>query len=180
MKAMLLKKLRTVVTLFLVVTLLGSGGALLAHRALGAQKKSPPRDSKPSAKARDKADKKDKKAKSDKDLLQGTWIEQAGRKNKDGEEIPEEDRWTLVFEGDKVTWTIKGKKHEGTFTLDPDRKPKEIDLTLAKPRTLILNGIYEFKDGTLKTLWRENGRGSLPDKFDPKEGVLVVLKKKKK
>src|SRR5262249_12372329 len=76
-QAMLLKKLWTVVTLFLVVTLLGGGGALLAHRALGAA-------------PADKADKKDRKAKSDKDLLQGTWIEAAGRKNKDGEEVPEE------------------------------------------------------------------------------------------
>src|SRR5262249_33217067 len=62
MKAMLLKKLTTVVTLVLVVTLLGSGGAQLAHRSLGAEQKGPPPEGQLSATAPDKADKKERLA----------------------------------------------------------------------------------------------------------------------
>jgi RNA polymerase sigma factor (sigma-70 family) len=118
----------------------------------------------------------EKKDKSDKELLEGTWIEESRGAN--GEKTPENDRWKLVFDGDKATWFVKGKTREGIFTIDPDQKPKEIDLTLANP-TLVLNGIYELKGDVLKTLWRENDRGGLPKTFDPKEGVLIVLKKKK-
>jgi uncharacterized protein (TIGR03067 family) len=108
-------------------------------------------------------------------LLQGTWVEES-RGAGDGKKVAENDRWKLVFEGDKATWVDRGKDREGTFALDPDRKPKEIDLTLG---SLVLNGIYELKGDTLKTLWRENDRGGLPKTFDPKEGLLIVLKKKK-
>jgi hypothetical protein len=46
--------------------------------------------------------------------------------------------------------------------------------------TLVLTGIYELKDDTLKTLWREADRGGLPKTFDAKKGVLIVFKKQKK
>jgi RNA polymerase sigma factor (sigma-70 family) len=118
----------------------------------------------------------EKKKKSDKELLQGTWVEES--RGADGKKVAEGDRWKLVFDEDKVTWKDKNKDREGTFTIDPDQKPKEIDLTFADP-TLTLNGIYELKDDTLKALWRENDRGGLPKTLDPKEGFFIVLKKKK-
>jgi uncharacterized protein (TIGR03067 family) len=165
---MLVTKLRTIATLLLVATLLGGGGSLLAHWSPAGEPKEPPRDGRPAAPG-------DEKAKTDKELLQATWVEES---RGDGEKVPEGDRWKLVFEGDKATWRSKGKEHQGTFTLDPTRTPKEIDLNLADP-TLTLNGIYELKGDTLKTLWRENDREGLPKTFDPKEGVLIVLKKMK-
>jgi RNA polymerase sigma factor (sigma-70 family) len=175
LKAMLLMKLKTAGTVLLLVTLLGSGGILLTHRTLGADPQAPPSDGPLAAAPQDK-EKKDKKEKSDKELLQGTWVEES--RGADGKKVAESDRWKLVFDEDKVTWTDRGKDREGTFTVDPDRKPKEIDLTLANP-SLVLNGIYELKNDTLKTLWRENDRGGLPNTLDPKQGVLIVLKKKK-
>src|SRR5262249_24282336 len=136
-----------------------------------------PGDGQPDAAADEKA-RRDDKAKSDKDLLQGTWVEES-RGAGDGEKVAEEKRWKLVFDGDKVTWADNGKEREGTFTLDPDRKPKEIELTMAS-LSLVLTGIYELKDETLKTLSREIDRGGLPTTFDAKKGALIVLKKQKK
>src|SRR5262249_47959882 len=75
-----------------------------------------------------------KKEKSDKELLQGTWVEES--RGADAEKVAEGDRWKLVFDEDKVTWTVKGKDREGIFTVDAEQKPKEINLTLADP-TLI-------------------------------------------
>jgi RNA polymerase sigma-70 factor (ECF subfamily) len=175
-KAMRLTRLlRTLAAVFLGATLLGGSGLLLARHAPEPRQAGAPGES---AAAADEQAKKDDKAKSDKDLLQGTWVEES-RGAGDGEKVAEEQRWKLVFDGDKVTWVDRGKEREGTYTLDPERKPKEIDLTLASP-SLVLTGIYELKDDTLKTLWRENDRGGLPKTFDPKEGVLIVLKKQKK
>jgi uncharacterized protein (TIGR03067 family) len=117
-----------------------------------------------------------KKEKADKELLQGTWVEET--RGADAEKVAEDDRWKLVFDENTVTWTDRGKDRQGIFTVDSERKPKEIDLTLANP-TLVLTGIYELKGDTLKTLWRENDRGGLPKTFDAKEGFLIVLRKKK-
>jgi uncharacterized protein (TIGR03067 family) len=116
---------------------------------------------------------KEEKPKSDKEALQGTWVEVS--RGEDGEKLPEDKRWKLVFDGDKVTVIGFGK--EGTYTIDPDKKPKEIDLTLG---SLVLNGIYERKGATLKTLWRENDRTGLPSDFDAKKGLLIVFEKEKK
>src|SRR5262249_20391308 len=118
---------------------------------------------------------KDEKAKADKEVLQGTWIGVSGEH--EGEKLPEERLWKLVFEGDKVTLRTKagGKEQEGTSTLDPGKKPKEIDLTVG---SLVLTGIYELKGTTLKTLWRENDRPGLPTEFDSQKGILMVFEKK--
>jgi RNA polymerase sigma-70 factor (ECF subfamily) len=176
-KAMRLTKLKAVATVLLGLALLGGSGFLLAHHASAAGQDDGPAPATATKDEKAKSDK-DEKAKSDKDLLQGTWVEES-RGAGDGEKVAEEDRWKLVFEDDKVTWTVKGNEHEGTFTVDPEQKPKEIDLTLNSP-TLVLNGIYELKDDTLKTLWRENNRTGLPKTFDAKKGVLIVFKKQKK
>jgi RNA polymerase sigma factor (sigma-70 family) len=169
--------LRTLAAMLLGVILLGGGGLLLARHTPAAPQNGAPGVGQP-APAPDEKARKDDKAKSDKDLLQGTWVEES-RGAGDGEKVAEEKRWKLVFDGDKVTWLERGKEREGTFTIDPEQKPKEIDLSMNSP-TLTLTGIYELKDDTLKTLWRENDRGGLPKTFDAKEGVLIVFKKQKK
>jgi RNA polymerase sigma factor (sigma-70 family) len=117
---------------------------------------------------------KEEKPRSDKEALQGTWVEVS--RGKDGEKLPEDQRWKLVFDGDKVT--VEGaKRREGTYTIDPEKKPKEIDLTLG---SLVLNGIYERMGATLKTLWREHDRPGLPADFDAEKGLLIVFKKEMK
>jgi uncharacterized protein (TIGR03067 family) len=156
------------------MTLLGGSAGLFAFHGLSARKDgeafSPTNESQ-SARAFTEDEKvkpkKDKKEKSDKEKLQGTWVEES--RGADDEKVAENDRWKLVFDEDKVTWTDRGKDRQGTFTIDPERKPKEIDLSLADP-SLTLNGIYELKDDTFKTLWRENDREGLPKSLDTKKG----------
>jgi RNA polymerase sigma factor (sigma-70 family) len=62
---------------------------------------------------------------------------------------------------------------EGTYTIDPEKKPKEIDLLAdAKP----WKGIYELKGTTLKLICKRNDR---PTDFDSTGGrFLLVLEKK--
>src|SRR5262249_55451698 len=130
-----------------VVFELGGAVAWLGRRTLAAAQGDPPRG-RPAAAAPGGAHA--TQGQTGHELLQGTWVEQS-RGAGDGEQVPENARWKLVFEGDKVTWLDRGKEREGTYTLDPERQPKEIDLTLASP-TLVLTGIYEVKDGRLTTL----------------------------
>jgi RNA polymerase sigma-70 factor (ECF subfamily) len=170
-KAMLVAKLKVRTAALLAVLVLGAGGGWLAAGTLRAG---------PAGAARPPAGVPDEKAKPDKDVLQGTWVEVS--RGKDGEKLGEDRRWQLVFDNDKVTVVGIGNKdggrdREGTFTLDPDKKPKEIDLTLG---SLVLTGIYELKGTTLKTLWRENDRSGLPADFDASKGILIVFEKKKK
>jgi uncharacterized protein (TIGR03067 family) len=79
----------------------------------------------------------------------------------------------FIFADDKIT-RVSGEKREMTYTLDPDKKPKEIDLVL-KGQTF--QGIYELKKTTLKLMIKLNGR---PSEFDGKEGILLVFEKEKK
>jgi RNA polymerase sigma factor (sigma-70 family) len=161
-------KVRVLTMVLLGVTLLAGSAVLLTRPTPAAGQQDPM----PAAAANDE------KPKSDRDLLQGTWVEES-RGAGDGQKVDEEKRWKLVFEDDNVTWLVGSKEQKGTFSLDLDQKPKEIDLSLADP-TLVLTGIYELKDNTLKTLWRENDRGGLPKTFDAKKGVLIVFKKEKR
>jgi RNA polymerase sigma factor (sigma-70 family) len=171
--AMLLKKLKTLTAMLLAAALLGGGGILLASRTQGEERR-PGKDVDKPLKDEKKAQ--EEKAKPDKEVLQGTWVGTSGER--DGEAVPDDRLWTLVFDGDKVTLRIKerGRENEGTYSLDPDKKPKEIDLTFGSK---VLNGIYELKGNTLKTLWRENDRPGLPAEFDSKKGVLMVFELKK-
>jgi uncharacterized protein (TIGR03067 family) len=170
--------------ILLLVTALGGSAGLFAFHALtpgmdgnGVSPTNESHSTRAFAEDEKAKPEKDKKEKSDKEKLQGTWVEES-RGDGDGEEVAETDRWKLVLEDDKVTWTDRGKERKGSFTVDPEQKPKEIDLSLNDP-TLVLNGIYELDGDTLKTLWRENDRGGLPKTFDAKKGLLLVLKRKK-
>ena len=117
-----------------------------------------------------------KKPTSDKEALQGTWVGVAGAR--DGRELSNEEHWKLVFEENKVIFRGRegSPENEGTYTIDPDKKPREIDLTFGSK---VLTGIYELKGDTLKTLWRENDRPGLPMDFDSQHGVLMIFERQK-
>jgi RNA polymerase sigma-70 factor (ECF subfamily) len=166
MNAMRMTKLRTLAAVLLAGTVLGSGGGLLTYRTLGAEL----RGSQAPATAVD--DEKDKKAKPDKEVIQGTWVAVSGEQN--GEKVPKEklEAIKLIFTEDKVT--REGyEPAEGTYTIDPGKEPKEIDLFAnAKP----WKGIYELKGTTLKLICKRDER---PTDFDSTGGrFLLVLEKK--
>jgi RNA polymerase sigma factor (sigma-70 family) len=84
----------------------------------------------------------------DRDRLQGTWQAVSGRLIE--LEMPPEglggNQW--VFNRKRIAVGTGPDLREGTFTLDPAQKPKQIDIVLAQgPKGL---GIYEFRGAT----WR--------------------------
>jgi uncharacterized protein (TIGR03067 family) len=177
LKIMLLTKLKALAAVLLAVSLLGGGGAMLAYGTLRVVQKDAQREGLSPTSPDEQTQGGEGKAKSDKEALQGTWVGVSGAA--EGQELPKERYWLLVFDGDaaKLRMEEGGKEREGVYTINSDKKPKEIDLTLG---SLVLTGIYELKGTTLKTLWRENDRAGLPGEFDSsKGGMLMVFEKKK-
>ena len=104
-----------------------------------------------------------------------TWAVTAAER--DEEKLSEEDikGWTLTFKGNKLIG--KGRKaDEQTFTLDPAKKPKEIDIT---PKA---KGIYELEGDrlTLRVYFDGSARPTSPKGALKKGEVLIVLKREKR
>jgi uncharacterized protein (TIGR03067 family) len=111
--------------------------------------------------------------------LQGTWVRVYvvvdGKKSEDGKKAPDEE----------VVLTIKGDSYDGdTFTLDPTKTPKHINVADEKGKTV--PGIYELKDGELKLCFPFPFEGKLdgkrPADFTVKAGsnnVVEVYKLRK-
>jgi uncharacterized protein (TIGR03067 family) len=125
-------------------------------------------------------------AKKEKEKLQGAWraesAEQGGKVQADANEH------LLVFEGDN--FSIKRGDQviiKGTFTLDPSKKPKAIDMKITEGRReedkdKTVHGIYELEKDTLKWCTAEPGNKERPKEFATKEGtrlLFVTLKKEK-
>jgi uncharacterized protein (TIGR03067 family) len=153
---MWLTKGKALAAALVALALLGSSGALLTYAARSAEQK------------------KDDRAASDKEVLQGTWVAQSAERN--GEKFTAErlKNWErLVFVGDKVS-REGNQPEEGTYTLNPDKKPREIDL-FADGDTW--TGIYELKGTTLKMALRCGDER--PTAFDAPAILLIVFEKKK-
>ena len=120
--------------------------------------------------------------------LQGTW--QLLYQQMNGTKLPDEKdaemfHGKMVFTGDKIRYTVElpGFDFEFAYKLDPDQKPKAIDLQLTdtvdkKGIGLKSFGIYLLEDDTLKIC---HGNTNRPTDFKAGEGLpntLIVLKRK--
>ncbi len=121
-------------------------------------------------------------AKTDQKELQGAWLLASGERN--GEKIPEDVVKSLkrTIDGDKYTVTRNDETvAKGTFTLDPSKKPKAIDIKLEgmdKP----VHGIYELDGDTFKMCYAAPG-ADRPKEFAAKAGsghTFAVWKRAKK
>ena len=112
------------------------------------------------------------KAKSDKDKLQGTWIAMNGQRHGVDFDEAQLKNWVLVFDDERFI-RDGGERVEGTFKIDPDKKPKEIDLVFSGHTFL---GIYELKGDTLKLVLKLKER---PTEFNSNDATLLVCEKKK-
>jgi uncharacterized protein (TIGR03067 family) len=127
----------------------------------------------------------DDDAKKDMDALQGNWVMQVGESN--GEKLPEEVAKTYkrTITKDKLTITRGGEElYQGSFKIDPTKKPKSIDVTIEtgpnKGATMI--GIYELDGDTLKVCMVPPGTPR-PSEFTGKAGsnqTCAIWKKEKK
>jgi uncharacterized protein (TIGR03067 family) len=127
------------------------------------------------------ADDKKEDAKKDKEKLTGTWTVVSATQS--GKEAENAKDGTVVFEGDNITATVDGKEHKLTFKIDPDKKPKTIDLTPSDgpEKDKVHEGIYSLEKDELKICFAKPG-AERPKEFESKEGseiMLIVLKKSK-
>jgi uncharacterized protein (TIGR03067 family) len=115
------------------------------------------------------------KAKTDKERFQGKWEVVAAAKG--GEKLPDEILQAIKLEvkGDKIIVQILGENKEGTYKLDPTKKPKTIDLTMEEKT---VKGIYEFTKDGLKVCAAADENGARPKDFKGAEDNLLVVFKR--
>src|SRR5262249_47022751 len=124
--------------------------------------------------------------KNDQDKMQGVWETTAMEVN--GQDMHANGvRLKFSFKGNKIT--VDGdeeiKKDYGAFSfkLDPDKKPKAIDMTVTagERKDTVIEGIYEFKGDALRICSKLDAK-ERPKEFKSPEGeniVLMVLKRAK-
>jgi uncharacterized protein (TIGR03067 family) len=124
-------------------------------------------------------------AKQEIEKLQGTWLLVSGER--DGKKFTEDEvkGAKLIVKGN--TWSIPGSDvgtgQEGTFTVDPTKKPKQTDSTTGggpdKGKTW--KGIYELKGDTQKVCLAPPGKDR-PKEFssEPGSGHLLQVWKREK
>jgi len=119
--------------------------------------------------------------KKEQEKFEGTWslVKITGGKS----EKKDKDA-KITFKGDKLTFK-NGKTNEATYSVDPTKKPKEINVHMEKDgKKMTFKGIYEFDGDTLKICHFAGDKKSIEGR--PKEPVaneetiLAVLKRDKK
>lgn len=121
---------------------------------------------------------KEKKPMTDRENIQGTWALTSGERS--GKPLPDEvvRHVKLIFSGERLTTKNKDRQTETTFTLDPNKEPKEIDMHMEGS---VGKGIYQLDGDTLKIVHGEVG-DARPREF-PKTGsglTVLVLKREKR
>jgi uncharacterized protein (TIGR03067 family) len=126
----------------------------------------------------------DDATKNDLQLFQGSW--QLISAELDGKKTPAEDvkKIKLTIEGNKFVLYKDGVAvSQGSFTLDPARKPKEVDetITAGPNKGKIFLAIYEIDDKQHKICFAAAGK-KRPTTFsaEPGSGQLLQLWKREK
>jgi uncharacterized protein (TIGR03067 family) len=116
-------------------------------------------------------------AASDKDKILGTWKAVSGEA--DGKPIEGEmiKTLTFVFKADnKLTLTEGSHTGDGTYTLDPSKNPKEIDIMLSEEAPG--KGIYTLEGDELK-ICGSRSKQDRPKDFSSKDTHIFTFKRQK-
>jgi uncharacterized protein (TIGR03067 family) len=112
----------------------------------------------------------------DRDRLQGTWraarVQAPGGKAKDVE-----SGLTITFRGEKYAERVKGEVvEEGTFTLRPEKSPKQIDIRIGtgKDKGKTQLGIYKLEGDTATFALAPPGSTERPTGFTAPAGKTSV------
>jgi len=116
--------------------------------------------------------------------FQGTWVLVSA--DRDGKKVPEGKGVKLRIEGNRYSLTQESSAvigHRGSFVLDPAKKPKATDVSVAegpdKGKTFL--GIYELSGDDYKVCFAPAGKDR-PKDFSSKAGsgyILQVWKREK-
>ena len=118
----------------------------------------------------------------DKKAIQGTWMAVKG-----------DQKMEITFEAKNFNLSFKGKKITGTYTVDPSKTPKQLDMTVTdagsdednqKFKGKTSKAIYEIDGDKLKWLAPEPGAEERPTAF-PKDGektkaLFITFEREKK
>lgn len=107
-------------------------------------------------------------------LFQGKWeaISAQGFDGKAPTEV-ELQLTSLVIEGEKFTMKTGSLDVKATFSVDPSKKPKHIDVFFGDNKDNVMRGIYEIKGDTRKSCFAEPGKAR-PDKFRKDKGFMTL------
>jgi uncharacterized protein (TIGR03067 family) len=114
-------------------------------------------------------------------LFQGAW-KAVSIQNADGKPAPETDVMgtSLIVEKDRFSLTGAKIFVDGTFTVDPTKKVKTIDVFLKNlPKDKAILGIYEIKGDTRKSCFALPGQ-ERPDGFSKDGGYVIIEWKRDK
>lgn len=126
----------------------------------------------------------DDAAEKDLKALVGKWkVEKAELGGQDAMSFAKDVKLELL-DGGKYKLDLLGQKDEGTFTVDPSKSPKEMDIkgTDGPNKGKTIKCIYKI-DGDTATLCYELGGDGRPTKFETKpesKQFLVVYKREKR
>jgi uncharacterized protein (TIGR03067 family) len=124
-------------------------------------------------------------AKKDQIALQGAWKVTASISKGERSAPAEIKDLYLIFRGNAILIREDGKTQENfAFTLDPAKKPKEIDLTLkvGPQKGRVDRAIYEIDGDTLRICIQSDKDAPRPGEFASPAGSklwLIVLKRSK-
>ncbi len=111
----------------------------------------------------------------DLEKLQGEWTFVSGEKAGQAPPGGELKMATVTFTGNEISCTGVPHEAKGTFSLDPTKSPREIELTM---NGHAIKGIYRLEGDALTICLGEER----PTEFATREGVnalLMTLKRKK-
>jgi uncharacterized protein (TIGR03067 family) len=122
------------------------------------------------------AGKPDDAAEADLKAMVGKWkVEKAELGGKDATAVVKDVKLELA-EGGKYKLDLLGQKDEGTFSVDPSRKPAEMDIkgTEGPNKGKTIKTIYKLEGDTL-TVCYELGGNARPAKFETKPDTKLFL-----
>jgi uncharacterized protein (TIGR03067 family) len=129
-------------------------------------------------------DKKDETAAADLKALVGKWkVEKAELGGQDARLLLQELKFEITA-GGKYVAELAGQKDEGTFTVDPSKSPKTMDITgtTGPNKGKTIPAIYQLEGDTLTIAYELDG-GQRPTKFESPANskvFLAVYKREKK
>jgi len=110
-------------------------------------------------------------------LLAGTWKPKEANLGGNKIDAMVLEMAKIVYEGDKYTLTIGEKEEKGSFTLDPKKIPKQMDIfpTSGDNNGKTLLAVYELAGDKL-TICYSLSPSVRPDNFEPASNTLLVVK----